>query len=390
MQFYNHPGIKRHIDETSDGLVRSLDTFARIASKRIRTTKHKLPRRDANANAAAFAPYSREKLLERLKTYNVLNWNIDDEDLSALKCARNGWSCVNNQRNTLSCVSCHLYMAVKLDSYPIDLSTSTVGIFGYGEGEYAMDECEETDQMELRHNLSQQYVRNLKTSHSPACPWAKVECPLHIYHFDYHDMPRIVQDFIQRLRSLARNTETLHEAIQLSGAGVRAVLLSEQLRSLEFMARQHAASDVFCTAPMDDIPRFIYELALLGWDLNIQQFKYKDVLLLSCMKCNRRILLNNTNQGHSHPIDAVQSVPVKPEILLTPTKILAPCDYMPHTIDTNGYFGNMTGPEGEAGDELDIVSEHQLWCSYVASSSESTADTGYQLVYDILKMSQDA
>lgn len=305
------------------------------------------------ANMSVFDPYSRELLLERLATFNVLNWLVPEVgiDLSELKCARNGWKCTsisanNNTKNHLICTQCHAQTILKFHTLDASLPF-----------EFDLD-----DYNELNAALKAQYAEVVeKSGHRPECLWVNFETPAEgVYYLRPHlkqTNESLINDYLKNLMNLVDNSQVLMERANLQDLvrinGRIPDNNDEFVRVLNLwlLNRYFADNKENFSLMLDFTPRWYYSVALYGWDIHIQSFSDTLVLLLICTKCNKRIFLNTS--PHS-PVNRNDPYGVSPStnIAVSASKILTPCRFPPSVPND---------PEEE--DEIfDLAADHKPWC----------------------------
>lgn len=143
--------------------------------------KQKLARLELTKSSISYAPWSKEKLLSRLATYNVRNWDIPSglDQISALQCAKFGWIALdpdsNTQlRNRVQCVTCHMIFFINIG----------------------------TD-IDVQKIMADRYHSMLKTQHTSSCPWVHNWCKDNIYTINLVKS-QLIEAITQRYQSLVR------------------------------------------------------------------------------------------------------------------------------------------------------------------------------------------
>lgn len=315
-------------------------------------------RTDSGTLHSLFHPYSREQLLGRLRTYNALNWSVPeatDDPLTELFCAANGWVCEsisrnNNTKNHLRCLACALQLVLKFNSI-------------HHQPAYVPFQMDMEDIQELNRNLRNLYVLQIQlAAHAASCPWTLVLTPL---RSAYYLMPHLastndtlISEYLATLRNLTDNLPVI-ELCALSLKPLESRIAPSDL--LDFvrvsnlwLLNRHFKDNKenFSTVLERTCPPWLYVLAAMGWDLNIQKFAQQTVLLMICTKCNQRVFLSPQETS----TDVLPTEPV-----LSSSKTLTPCVFPPHiappTSFSNGYLDDMEEDE----DTQDQYS-HKPWC----------------------------
>lgn len=308
-----------------------------------------------------FDPYSRELLLQRLRTFNALNWNIPslasgEEMLTELACAANGWVCGsiarnNNTKNHLKCTAC---------GREIILRFNTIG----QQPAYAPFQFDLEDINHLNNNLKTLYIEQIQASaHDAACSWTKVHTPLNgVYYLTPHISETneiLIGDYLKSLRNLTDNLPILleHSRALLS---LSPHIPVEQLTRLAKVSNKwliaryfHDNKENFSVVFERTCPPWLYWLAAMGWDLNIQTFSSQMVLLLICTSCNLRVFVKqHGKQGQDAKTPFLSS-----------SKILTPCSFPPHAPHLATVFSTEYMDEMEEEEEHDGNYCHKPWCS---------------------------
>lgn len=311
-----------------------------------------------------FDPYSRELLLQRLRTFNALNWNIPtlalgEEELTELVCAANGWACKsiarnNNTKNRLKCTAC---------GREVILRFNTIG----QQPAYALFQFDLEDINHLNNNLKTLYIKQIQESaHDAACSWTKVHTPLaEVYYLTPHISETneiLIGDYLKRLRSFTENLPILleHSSALQSLCPPESV---EQLTGLRDVSNKwliarylHDNKENLSIEPEQLCPPWLAWLAAMGWALNIQTFSSQVVLLLICTNCNLRVIVKQPRkQGHDGKTPIVSS-----------SKILSPGTFpslAPHL--STALSTEMDKKKEMEEEDHDGNYCHKRWCSQV-------------------------
>lgn len=278
------------------------------------------------AAASRFDPYSRPQLLERLASFTALNWNLPvtkDRQLTALKCAQNGWKCMsvraNMPRNRLVCETCHQQLVLRYN----DLLESD---FNYDYDDIAI----------LNDHLVTVYIEQVTTkAHGAACPWGTLETPLEgVYYMRPHLVSTnevLLSEYRRCLNGLLKHWRILEHQLSVLLSLLNDIdhmfvkLSSEYILATESDNKENIAT-LTAAAPL-----WVYTIAQLGWELRSQQFASQTVYLMVCTGCNSRWVFN----------DMTAELPN-----LSPSKVLTPCEHKAVVEEDDGF------------DPWD----HQPWC----------------------------
>lgn len=342
--------------------------FFRLVKSQHHYTYHKLKISSAEHSHAGielastlFDPYSRDLLLNRLRTFNALNWSIPSlnqaqTSLTELFCASYGWQCEsisknNNTKNHLRCTGCHFELILRFNSVE-------------QQPAFAPFQFDLDDIQLLNANLVDQYILQVQASgHDAACSWTKVHTPLiGVYYLTPHlsnTNATLIGDYLKRLRNLTDNLPILQDHVA-SFRNLTPPVGAENLSKLVTVSNKWLLSRYFhdnkenFSIILDKMcPFWVYWLAAMGWDLNIQTFASQTVLLLICTSCNLRVFIkqNGVNgDRHSH-------LPV-----LSSSKILTPCTFPPSTTHLDSEFQIADGEDMDEDEEPDAHFCHKEWC----------------------------
>lgn len=316
--------------------------------------------------APSFDPYSRDLLLQRLRTYNALNWHIPatgqgQVELNELICAAAGWTCEsiarnNNTKNHLKCTGCEHDLVLRFNSVE-------------QQPAFTPFQFDLEDINQLNHNLKLLYLEQIHlTAHAAACPWTKVQTPLRgVYYLAPHISTTNETYIGEYLKSLRNLTDNLPIILEYSAhlRNLSPPIGVDQLSRLVAVSNKwllsryfHDNKENFSFILERMCPAWIYWLAALGWDLNIQSFSSQTVLLLICTSCNQRAFLKQQNSQGEHPAE-----PHPP--ILSSSKILTPCKLPPTSTLSTTVFSTEYMEEMEEEEDQDEFFCHKEWCTHV-------------------------
>lgn len=300
--------------------------------------------------STVFDPYSRDLLLQRLRTFNALNWNVPSPGkLNELVCASKGWVCESivrnsNTKNHLKCCTCGNLLVLRfnvMDEQP----------------QYAPFQFDMEDIHLLNDNLETQYLRQiLELGHSSTCSWTKFQTPLSVYYLTPHISSTnevLISDYLTVLRNLTENYAILQDHTTAYGQLVPSALvdlfsLFAKVSNMWLISKYYRENQENIAAMLDRMSApWLYWLAAMGWDLNIQTFSSQTVLLLICSKCNQRLFLRKSDESESVPT-------------VSSSKILTPCQFPAH-IGGTSVFSTEYMDEMEE-EEYDVNLGHKPWC----------------------------
>lgn len=305
----------------------TIDYFTRIKNRKLKTSSL-----NANPNFNKFntyIPYDRRKLVDRISTYNILNWSIDDPKLNPLTCARYGWICLENNstvKNKIRCLTCHASMTITLEA---SVNINQFDIFKFDE------ENEQQDIDEINSEVVDKYISKLSTEHTDSCPWRSHPSPISTYMIQSYDY----QDTLKYLRKMVTQLNDNKQYLTLKS--FENILKDNELAPLRKWTNQQ----------YDDL---VLMISVLGWELKVQTFGYNQIILLQCHCCNRRVLIGNIKGGEMTPNDVTSN--------LTPSRILTGSQYPPSVTE-------------EEDETIDLLDEHKEWCAL---------KTGYKTILHFL------
>ncbi|SGZ51502.1 CIC11C00000003008 [Sungouiella intermedia] len=314
-----------------------------------------------NGRSTLFDPYSRELLLQRLRTFNALNWNIPpgsgEESLTELVCAAGGWACEsiarnNNTKNHLKCTSCGHELVLRFNS--VDQQPA-----------YVPFQFDLEDINQLNNNLKLLYIEQIRTTgHVETCSWTKVHTPLAgVYYLTPYISETneiLIGNYLKCLRNLTDNLPIL---LEHSGSirNLSPPISVDDLTRLVTVSNKwllaryfHDNKENFSVILERMCPPWLHSLALMGWDLNIQTFSSQTVLLLVCTDCNQRVFIKQHGQQEQIQLP-----------ILSSSKILTPCKFPPHTAHLTIGFSTEFMDEMEEDEEIDPYYCHKPWCSHI-------------------------
>lgn len=314
-----------------------------------------------------FDPYNHDSLIERLRTFNALNWNIpNDLPLNELKCARNGWKCVlfslnNNTKNQLLCTCCNQLLILRFSD-------------------------DDDDNAEFHKTLCDTYTKQIETDkHNNNCPWRNFETPLEgiYYPRPYLNSTNeiLVRDYLKCLKNLMDNSVVLNEYSDAFDEEFTTQVLPPDFIRISnewLLQRYFKENKENFSVMLDYTPPWFYKLALLGWSLHVQSFSRQVILLLICNKCNHRIFLN--------PTDIAEE---KPSINLSSSKILTPCKFpvTNNIVEEDQYW------DEEASEKVNPWDEHKSWCcntNNVVTSLNTTPQSLHEFFVDLIQKSENS
>lgn len=315
---------------------------------------------------SVFDPYSRDLLLQRLRTYNALNWSIPPspcEVLSEVVCASNGWICEsiarnNKTKNHLKCTSCGNQIILRFNS--VDQQPA-----------YAPFQFDVEDIQALNDNLKAQYVHQIQDfGHASTCPWIKFHTPLMgVYYLTPYistSNETLIADYLDILRNLTENLAILQQHSLTFGQLVPAIAVEEfsrfsRISNSWLLSRYFKENKENIASVLERLCLpWLYWLAAMGWNLNIQRFSSQTVLLLICTKCNQRVFLHKDSEKTMNSTPAVSS-----------SKILTPCEFPAH-IQKHSQFSMEYLDEMEDDEEPDTNLGHKPWCFHVTNMANHT------------------
>lgn len=306
----------------------------------------------SHAKPNVFNPYSRQNLLDRLRTFNALNWQIPyspaSNDLTELLCASHGWTCEsisrnNNTKNHLRCSSCNAELILRFNN-EVPLPIYAPFLFDSDDVQLAND------------NLVREYITQVQsTGHISTCSWNKIHTPLNSVYYltpyvSFTD-ETLIREYLETLFHLTKNCQTLVDHV----SEVQNILPPIQTEDLShfvnasniWLLSRYYKEDKENSAQVlaTSCPPWIYWLAAMGWDLNAQKFAQESILLLICSNCNQRVFLKNTQESFTGNVLS--------------SKVLSPCEFPPH-------LENVTPKDFECVEEEDEEETknfgHKLWC----------------------------
>lgn len=322
-------------------------------------------------------PFSREQLMKRLSTFTALNWylpyGVESEEFNELKCARNGWRCASNTseywvKNHLICTGCNAQLFLKFNDA---LSPSSVMPFHFDMEDY----------LEINQSLIQVYLDQIESlGHEKNCTWIYFECPLQEVYYSrpylWKTREELINGFLRNLSSLVENGSVLRDSIEKSNLTLITGQVKEENTFIErsktlLLDKVYGDEKEKLANLLSVTPNEFFYVALLGWCLNIQSFGNVLILLLTCTKCNKRIIINSAVGG---PIqkNSVSSC-TDNGIRLSASKILSPCEFPPtklsaeHEAESLYTFQGLDQSESsiDSNEQYDLAKEHKPWCSII-------------------------
>lgn len=307
------------------------------------------------SGSSTFDPYSRIQLLQRINTFNPLNWTIPPSrqdptntlhvlphSLTELFCASNGWACEpisrhDNFTNNLRCTACGSQLILRFNS---------VDDASYGQFLFDMD-----DIARLNDNLKVSYLSEIKRSaHAAACPWRDLLCSL---QGTYYLTPYVgetnavlVAEYLECLKNLLDHLPVLEKmgefCKQLAHLDVGGDSDEQFIRvsKMWFLDRFHSDNKENFAAVLDFVcPSWVYKVAAQGWKLTLQKHLDNTVLLMACDCCNQRLFVDErmsaSPSDYTHKSWCSHSQPMG---------TLSFADYFHRMLVS---LGNSIGPHGE-------------------------------------------
>lgn len=310
-----------------------------------------------------FEPFDRDQLLDRLKTFNALNWQVPAGknpgiQLNELLCASYGWVCQSVARsriskNHLKCTKCGSELILRFNAEE-------------EQPEFAPFHFDLEDIQAVNLNLKAQYTHQVQSiGHSTSCPWTKVLTPIDtVYYLTPYlasTNAQLIKQYTKNLRSLFDNFAILQEHAgflsRLSPISSRLHNAPEFCRiSNEWLLSTYYSSDKenVGTILSKTCPLWLYFVAAMGWDLFTQDFNGQTVLLMICQSCNQRIFLEKSSTtGRGTAGDDNQP------------KALTPCQYTATISNGVLNFSNEYLDEVIEDENEDPFFVHKLWCCQV-------------------------
>lgn len=290
------------------------------------------------ASKSEFNPFSRQNLMGRLSTFTPLNWWCPENTIDELICAKSGWKCLsisinNDSKNHLLCTSCNKLLTLKYGDFDFELNSIT-------------------DHNQVNDLLTHHYLNQLTSSgHDTNCPWINFECPVEgVYYLrPYIESNNriLIDDYLSCLYSLVQNVSIFQR--DMFDDSINTQVLDSVINQSNALLIERYFSHSKENQSLSSIPKWIYTIALLGWQLKVQAFSSKLVVYLVCCQCNKRVFLHLNRSDTS--IDVTESA------------VLTPCKY-PASISSEEEL-------------IDISNEHKLWCVYSRDMIEGVSLVKY-------------
>ncbi|KAG7882026.1 hypothetical protein KL937_000597 [Ogataea polymorpha] len=270
-------------------------------------------------------PFNKNTLDERINSFNILNWSFEDDKLNPLECAVNGWQC-HKRKNELHCHYCNAVLLIRLNEQNDKNKIVTNFLF-------VEDEEAEEQFFKVREQLISSYLRRLRTDHYPGCMWRNSNLDIELvrkqYHLKISDMNEILEQYQGNLENLIDH----QDIIMLKSYTIDIVNKSQ----IEILQAYNSTNLILSM------------VALFGWELKQQKFGSKNLALLKCHKCTRRILLGESeNLDHTEPLKSVS------------------------------YPAEISNEDSD----INLLAEHEHWCCMV---TEFNNLKGYEVVLRILQ-----
>lgn len=332
-------------------------------------------------SSKVYDPYNHDSLIERIKTFSVMNWVIPEDqgpvitdlvnepvndpsnnsithninsdninsdninsqntphiqnnpttnptpELTPLKCASNGWKCLSfslsSSKNHLLCTYCNRQLFLKFDDDP--------------------------DQ-DINHLLISNYLQQITSSgHDENCIWKTFETPLEgiYYPRPYLNTTNelLIRDYLQNLNNLVSNLLILTELdYKFDSQSLGRIMDPDFIKvSNEWLIHRYMKDNKENFSSLLELtPPVFYGLAVLGWSIHIQTFSNQTILLLVCNKCNQRLFLNT-------------EVDIE-ELKLSRSKVLTPVKVPVSRISSSSIY-DLEEEENDLFDPFD----HKPWC----------------------------
>lgn len=318
---------------------------------------------NSNLSLSGFDPFNRDQLLERLRTFNALNWHIPPGkntgvQLTELLCAVNGWTCQsiarnNNVKNHLMCSKCGSELILRFNAEE-------------EQPEFAPFHFDLEDIQEVNLNLKAQYSQQVQAlGHQSSCPWTKVLTPINtVYYLTPYlasTNETLIELHTKALKSLLDNLMIIQEhAGFLSTLCPKPQAISKyadfcRASNLWLISRYfNNDKENYGSVLAKSCPAWLYCVSAMGWDVYTQEFNGKTVLLMICQSCNQRIFLKKSTDGE---VDYNREHP----------KVLTPCEYTAAIPHASAKFSNeyMDDIEEDEQDK-DPYLGHKQWCCQVS------------------------
>ena len=276
----------------------SRTTTTRPRSLAVVQTKPQYSASGENKGPPTFAPWDRDRFLDRLKTYRFVDkWRAKPEPISEVEWARRGWSCVG--RETVGCVGgCGVEIVVLLEE--------DVGVGNGANGEDAKgDESGKGDEEEhdaggrggggeeeeegddwrdkAQEQLVERYREMISSGHAEGCLWRRRGCDDVIQRLPLVHQANALEGLRTRYQSLAAMASELPEEIVTPDSLDVARVLQQAQAVLEIPTSPSSAE----SSPESPIktPSSAFLLALFGW----QAEENHVAGLATCNACFRRL-----------------------------------------------------------------------------------------------------
>lgn len=217
--------------------------------------KQRTKKLEESETLVQYAPWSREKLLQRLSTYTIKNWDIpSSSQVSALECSKYGWEALNldqdtNVRNRIQCVCCHMMLHLNVGS-----------------------------DVEVAKAMAQRYHEMLVGHHRESCPWKHSWCKSSLYSVPLV-RSQVKESIYNRYSSLVRVQDRLSQVNLVFDPPVD---------------RKSIEGSSILEAGICDYKAFI--LAIMGWRLESDSIGPKGFVLMSCEMCFRRLVCGDQQE----------------------------------------------------------------------------------------------
>lgn len=344
-------------------LVKTKHHFAYHKSKLSLSSKDRASER-SKSKLPGFEPFNRDQLLERLRSYNALNWHIppgknNGVQLNELLCAASGWKCQsiarnNNVKNHLLCTKCGNELILRFNAEE-------------EQPDFAPFHFDLEDIHEVNLNLKAQYVQQVQElGHQPLCPWTKVLTPVNtVYYLTPYlasTNDTLVSGYLLRLKGLFDNLLILQEHVDSLMRLCPAVEEPEKVPDFCRVSNLWLISRFFNSDKENlgvvlskSCPPWLYFVAAMGWDMFTQEFNGKTILLMICQSCNQRIFLQKSEGLLNNGVERSSQI-----------RKLSPCEFSANFSKAPSKFSNEYLFDEEEEEMVDPYFEHKPWCCQVS------------------------
>ena len=354
-------------------------------------TKWNIDKVNSSKMNSNFDPYDLNSLLLRLKSFNSLNWkSINNSSINELKCAINGWKCVSfgiNQietetetKNHLLCTYCNQQLILKFeDNEDNKVHTNMIeSPFDFN----VLNGKEIFNDESFQKKLIELYIKQIENiGHDINCLWKNFETPIDQIYYLKHYLPNtnqfLIEQYCKNLKNLIDNILILQEYSDCLKTDLQIINNNNNNNNNnnDFDEFIHISNEWLMAKFFPDnkenfiigltynniLPCWIYQLALYGWSLNVQNYAKDVILVMSCNMCNQRIFLNSHNHNHNHDHDHYEECMISTQLKLSLSKILTPVKYpMSNIGNDNTEFDTII-----ESSKFDPQIQHKPWCAYL-------------------------